>query len=365
MKKPIFARWISALVVTLLAVAARGQPTVTFVNYGNGWAAPWYGLTVADPSSNCVVHGANSGDFVTADNTGLSGAGWTAQLWAGIEGGWMWEVMPVGQTTFRTGSDAGLLAPVNPIPVTIASPGQRIIYQLRVWENKGGTINSWDEVINNPSARRGATPIYLSPTLNSGVTTLEIAESFVLVPEFAAPAPVLSMSRDGCSHHTGFFPGTPAPDVHEGENVTLAVVCPNPATSVQWRLNGTNLPGATAVTLSMPRIQISQAGLYEAVVTASIGARTARMTNSLEVSVLPAPRLAHARMHPTLGFSAVVEGVTNRMIQIEYSDDLRSWTPGPMQEIYYAWGCGCLHNTVTIPPPLPVDARFYRARLLP
>jgi len=143
------------------------------------------------------------------------------------------------------------------------------------------------------------------------------------------------------------------------------VVCPNPATTVQWSLNGTNLPGATGLTLSRPRIQLSQSGLYAAVVTASIGARTARMTNSLHVSVLPAPRLAQARLHPTLGFSAAVEGVTNRMIQIEYSADLRSWTPGPMQDIYYAWGCGCLHNTVTIPPPLPADARFYRARLLP
>ena len=77
------------------------------------------------------------------------------------------------------------------------------------------------------------------------------------------------------------------------------------------------------------------------------------MTNSLYVSVLPAPRLTQARLHPTRGFSAAVEGVTNRMIQIEYSSDLRSWTPGQRQDIYYAWGCGCLHNTVTIPPPSP------------
>ena len=53
------------------------------------------------------------------------------------------------------------------------------------------------------------------------------------------------------------------------------------------------------------------------------------------------------------------------MIQIEYSADLRSWTPGQTQAIYYAWGCGCLYNTVTIPPPLPADTRFFRARLLP
>ncbi|HEU0038732.1 MAG TPA: hypothetical protein VFR76_05620, partial [Verrucomicrobiae bacterium] len=65
------------------------------------------------------------------------------------------------------------------------------------------------------------------------------------------------------------------------------------------------------------------------------------------------------------GFSVAVEGVTNRMIQIEYSADLRSWTPGRTQAIYYAWGCGCLYNTVTIPPPLPADTRFFRARLLP
>jgi hypothetical protein len=365
MKKTNLAQWISVLIFLMLTAAARGQSTITFVNYGSGWAAPWYGLTEADPSSNCVVHGANSGNFVTADNTGLAGTGWTAQLWAGIDGGWEWEVVPVGQTTFRTGSDAGLLASVNPLPVAFALPGQRIIYQLRVWDNKGGTIHSWDEVINNPSARRGATPIYRSPPLTSGTTTLEFVESFVLVPEFAAPAPVLSLSRDGCSQHTGFFPGIPAPDVHEGEDVTLSVVCPNPATTVQWSLNGTNVPGATELTLLRPRIQSSQSGLYAAVVTAPIGARTARMTNSLQVSVLPAPRLAQARLHPTLGFSAAVEGVTNRMIQIEYSDDLRSWTPGPLQDISYAWGCGCLHNTVTIPPPLPVGARFYRARLLP
>src|SRR5262245_8131335 len=114
MKKPTLKQWLGVLVVILSAGAAQGQSTITFVNYGSGWAAPWYGLTKADPSSNCVVHGANSGDFVTADNTALSGDGWTAQLWAGIDGGWMWEVGPVGQTTFRTGADAGLLAAVNP-----------------------------------------------------------------------------------------------------------------------------------------------------------------------------------------------------------------------------------------------------------
>lgn len=365
MKKAIFTRWLGVLGGILVAASAHGQATITFVNSGIGWAAPWYGLTAADPSSNCVVHGDNSGDFVTADNTALSGAGWTAQLYAGVDGGWLWEVAPVGQTTFRTGSDAGLLVPINPLPVTFALPGQRVVYQLRVWENKGGTIHNWDEVINNPTARRGASGLYVSPPLVSGNTTLEFVESFVLVPEFAAPAPVLSMSRDGCSQYTGFFPGAPAPDVHEGEDVALSVVCPNPATTVQWSLNGTNLPGATGLTLARSRIQISQAGLYQAVVTAPIGARTARMTNSLQVTVLPALRLVSARLDPTLGFSAAVEGVTSGMIQMEYSDDLRSWTPGPMQEIYYAWDCGCLHNTVTIPPPLPVNARFYRARLIP
>ena len=363
MRKPVLARWVGVLSITLLGVAAHGQPAIIFVNYGAGWTAPWYSLAEADPSSNCVVPGANSGNFVTADNTALAGNGFTAQLWAGVEGGG--GILPVGQTTFRTGSDAGSLASVGLIPVVFAAPGQRINYQLRVWDNQGGTINSWDDVINHPGVRRGATPTYLSAPLNSGLNTLEFWESYVLIPEFAAPAPVLSMSRDGCSQHTGFFPSMPTPDVHEGEDVTLAVVCPNPATTVQWSFYGTNLSGATALTLSMPRIQMSQAGLYTAVVTAPIGARLARMTNSIRVSVLAAPRLTQARLHPTQGVSVVVEGVTNRMIQIEYSADLLSWTPGPTQSIYYAWGAGLLHNTITIPPPLPTDMRFFRARLLP
>jgi len=293
MRKSIWAQWVGMLSITLLGVAAHGQPAITFVNYGAGWTAPWYSLTAADPSSNCVVHGANSGTFVTADNTALAGTGFTAQLWAGPEG--VEERQPVGQTTFRTGSDAGLLASVSLIPMAFTAPGQRISYQLRVWDNQGGTINSWDDVINHPGTRHGATPTYLSPPLSAGVNTLEFRESYVLIPEFAAPAPVLSISRDGCSQHTGFFPSMPTPDVHEGEDVTLSVVCPNPATTVQWSSYGTNLPGATSLALSLPRIQLSQAGPYTAVVTAPIGTRTARMTNSIRVSVLPAPRLTQDR----------------------------------------------------------------------
>jgi hypothetical protein len=75
MQKPILARWIGVLVITMLSAAARAQPSITFVNYGIGWAAPWYGLAEADPSSTCVVQGANSGAFVTADNAGLAGTG--------------------------------------------------------------------------------------------------------------------------------------------------------------------------------------------------------------------------------------------------------------------------------------------------
>jgi hypothetical protein len=312
-----------------------------------------------------LLEGANSGDFVTADNTRLSGADFTAQLWVGPESTQEWAIQPVGQTTFRTGADAGLLAPVNPIPVVFALPGQRIFYQLRVWDNQGGTINSWDQVINHPSTRRGATPVYLSTPINSGANSLSFTASFVLVPDFAAPAPVLSMSQDGCTQYTGFFPGIPVPDVHEGEDVTLSVVCPSPAVTVQWSLNGTILPGATSLTLSRPRIRIADAGFYSAVVTAQVGPRTARMTNSMSLSVLPAPRLSRAQLHPTQGFSADVDGVTNRTIVIEYSSDLRTWTMGRTQSVYYAWGCGCLYNRVSVPRPLPIDAQFFRARLLP
>ena len=363
MKTPVLARWVGLLSMFMLEVMAHSQPTLTFVNYGLGWAAPWYFLAEADPASNCVVHGANSGNFVMADNTRLAGTEFTAQLWIGPEGDG--ETVPVGQTTFRTGADAGLFAPVSQIPAIFPMPGQRIRYQLRVWDNQGGDISSWNEVINSPATRRGATPVYLSSPLGSGVNTLEFRESFVLIPEFAAPAPVLSMSRDGCTQHTGFFANMPTPDVHEGEDVTLAVVCPNPATTVQWSFSSTNLPGATGLTLSLPRIQLSQSGLYTAVVAASVGTRTAYMTNSIRVSVLPEPRLTKARLHPNQGFSFAIEGVTNRMIQIEYSADLSSWTSGQTQSIYYAWGSGFLNNTVTIAPPLSADMRFFRARLLP
>ena len=119
------------------------SPAITFVNYSIGRGCALVCLAEADPSSNCVVQGANSGAFVTADNTGLAGTGLTAQLWVGPEAGRQ-RFCPWGARPFAPARTPVCFRRSLPIPVTFALAGQRINYQLRVWENRGGTINSWD-----------------------------------------------------------------------------------------------------------------------------------------------------------------------------------------------------------------------------
>ena len=75
-------------------------------------------------------------------------------------------------STFRTGIAAGLLntAPV----VALGLPaGTQVIAIIRVWDNKGGIITSWDQVLNDGNTVRGESnpvPIILGGVSSSGVT---------------------------------------------------------------------------------------------------------------------------------------------------------------------------------------------------
>ncbi|MCX8091560.1 MAG: immunoglobulin domain-containing protein, partial [Verrucomicrobiae bacterium] len=57
-----------------------------------------------------------------------------------------------------------------------------------------------------------------------------------------------------------------------GSTVTFSVVAGGTEPlSYQWRFNGTNLPGATAPTLTLTNVQFSQAGAYSVLVTNALG----------------------------------------------------------------------------------------------
>jgi poly(3-hydroxybutyrate) depolymerase len=85
--------------------------------------------------------------------------------------------------------------------------------------------------------------------------------------------------------------------VHEGDAVTFAVAV-NPAAPLpqyQWRLNGTNIAGATAAWLDLPNVQGSDAGAYSVCITNQFGA----VTSSNALLAVNRPPVADAGLNQT------------------------------------------------------------------
>jgi hypothetical protein len=81
----------------------------------------------------------------------LAGTGFTVQLWAtaGITSDQN-ALLPAqnGTSTFRTGSAAGIwTATTAIIPNAVGGQGTHATAQVRVWDNRGGTILDWSQAV--------------------------------------------------------------------------------------------------------------------------------------------------------------------------------------------------------------------------
>ena len=95
--------------------------------------------------SNRVPASGIDARFIFSCGMIMEGPGYTAQLYAGPAGAAESALIPIfPTTTFGTGVKGGYFA--NPQTVTIpgVAPGQRGVFQVRVWDNAGGTILSWE-----------------------------------------------------------------------------------------------------------------------------------------------------------------------------------------------------------------------------
>jgi len=359
------AAW--SCVVTLLgglsALTAHGQNGgIVFANSGTGWVAPWYG-----PGASNVNHlsGSPSGvGSVPVGNQLLEGPGFTAELWGAPEGSSVWNLQYLARTQFRTGATAGLFVPSAPVAIPFVASGERAMLQVRVYENWGGTVTSWAQAYANCAILYGTSDVFISPPLGDSAVTLEGMKAYCLslgcdtVP-LTLPLPVLSISTDtNIKYLSSTARHRP---VLAGETVTLESAVPNPAT-IQWRLQGTNLPGATNRTLILTNVQFAQAGMYSAETLITVSGRPLRGTNEILVNV-GAARLSQLHLSPS-GFFASVDGISNRWFAIEKSPDLLSWMPWRTQFVANGW-CACRESfSFTIPPPLNAP-QFYRLRAVP
>jgi hypothetical protein len=122
--------------------------------------APVYDVNPANPLE--IKQGNTSAGLPTGTQTayagaGLLGAGFTAQLFAGPLGTADDALQPVaGTTTFRTSTAAaGRVNALSSVSIPGVAGGTSARVQLRVWENRAGTITSWADVLADDSVKRG------------------------------------------------------------------------------------------------------------------------------------------------------------------------------------------------------------------
>jgi hypothetical protein len=103
-------------------------------------------------------------------NGGLvAGAGFTAQLFGGTTNTALEQLAPLlPATAFRTGAAAGhVVPPTRAVAVPGVPEGERAKVQLRVWNNRDGTITNWQQVLADPTIARGASLRIITPPLGS------------------------------------------------------------------------------------------------------------------------------------------------------------------------------------------------------
>ncbi|MEY2410020.1 MAG: hypothetical protein QOF48_2690 [Verrucomicrobiota bacterium] len=342
--------WVAAL----LSGRLSGQGVIVFNNSVAGQVvAPIFAPEPSDPTLPLQGNPTNGYPAGTQVYTGaaLSGSSYTVELWGGPSTATECQLTALARTIFQTAPSAGFVQPpVSPVAIAGVPPGMRAQLQVRAWDNKGGTVNSWAQSECAPAAR-GSSAMFLSDPLaaSGGQVYLRGLRSFNIFNAGSLPYHIL-INRGGCD--LSEF----APVAFEGENVTLLLRCVQPGASLQWRLGGADIAGAHSPTLSLPNIRLNQSGIYTVADTAPPAGTVEPI--SINLRVAPRPRLSSPHLTPQGAFSMTLSGVTNRTVSMEQSSNLVSWASwtnlylfGPAQ--------------VTFPGPLPPRARFFRAHPLP
>jgi hypothetical protein len=151
------------LLTTLCATGLLAQGTIQFNNNLPGLVVTHVYSPLA-PALSVEGNGPNDTPPGNQDYSGMvlaAGPGYSAQLWAtsgmdNVESS-LWSALPI--TTFRTGAEAGFVEPVTATLSHVPADSPVASVQLRVWDNRGGTIDSWF-MAEQVDAARGRSPVF-------------------------------------------------------------------------------------------------------------------------------------------------------------------------------------------------------------
>jgi hypothetical protein len=163
---------------TLITLALLASAVVGFsqgtLQIGNNFTgvlrAPIYGVDPADATraqSGQSALGVPAGTTVYGGPL-LQGTGFTFALFAGPAGTAETALQLVTTATFRTGANgaipAGLINTVT-APINGVAAGQIAALQVRVWDNKGGTVSTWAAALGDATVAKGNSALFSSQAL--------------------------------------------------------------------------------------------------------------------------------------------------------------------------------------------------------
>jgi PEP-CTERM motif len=163
--------------LTILAwttLGAFGQGTLNVLNNLSGvFRAPIYGWDPASPTTSLSGQSATGLPAGSTFYTGplLQGTGFTFAVYSGQASVTHPSALTLlVSTTFRTGSAAGLITSILAIPVPGVAPGEQARLQVRAWDNRGGTLPTWEMVTSDPYSDYASSGMFLSGPLG-GITS--------------------------------------------------------------------------------------------------------------------------------------------------------------------------------------------------
>lgn len=167
--------------VLSLTITARAQGFLEWGNSFTGFRAPIYGVEFY-PDAPGPIYGQSglgvpSGPYQYHAPL-LSGTGYTFAVYAGPAGVTDSSALTfLVSTTFRTATSTGLprgLVLGGTVAVPGVLPGEPAKFQIRAWDNQGGTLTSWE--MSFSTYARGASPLVTSAPLG-GVGTDNVSYS--------------------------------------------------------------------------------------------------------------------------------------------------------------------------------------------
>jgi len=144
---------LTALMMAGAGAVVYGQATLGTIQWGNNYTASNFRslIYLPDAPGSTVSHVGQSTSTleIPAGTTvfpggAIQGAGYTFAFFAGSGGTVSNALTLYASTSFRTGGGAGLVAG-GLVTINNANAGTPASFQIRVWNNQGGTLATWTQ----------------------------------------------------------------------------------------------------------------------------------------------------------------------------------------------------------------------------